>query len=429
MCLVKKINNEEASDSSEPVTQVTRRQKTISWAVFIPTLVVVSISLITVIFPALIARTTSTLPDILKPDIINPFETGSLTYPLIIINLILLGIGFLYYKKKHQGFRKLVALIHNFDLPKKRALVIITIILVIYIAASAGQISTQETWDDFKPVKERVDSWTISEFGKNFDVHVRYLLLSTSEHLFGNIRVIPFIASIALLVLTYYTTSEISQNRFAGIISMLVLIQSNVFLSYDTTATYDNFWILFYLFSLYLIYKKWPPSPVSYILSVFSKPLTIIFLPMSFYFIARSDITKKAKMISLGAYSIVIILLIVAIFTLHANLTGTGEVDVNDFWKGFAALAIQMRFDWVVIIFLLPLTVMLFLASRKGIVHADSIMVLISGILLSAPFLIGFTTQTNQPYRFVSLVVFFAIGVGVLLSKRVMAQAELSSKL
>ncbi len=428
--MIKKIKNEKAPNTPEPEIQVTKRQKIISWAVFIPMLVVVSISLITVIFPALIVRSTSTLQDIFKPDIINPFETGVLAYPLIIINLILLGTGFLYYKKRHQGLRKLVNSIHSFDLTKKRALIIITIILAIYIGASAGQLATQETWEDFKPVKDRVDGWTISEFGKNFDVHVRYLLLSTSEHLFGNIRVIPFIASIALLILTYYITLEISRNRFAGIISMLVLIQSNVFLSYDTTATYDNFWILFYLFSLYLIYKKWPPSPVSYIMSVFSKPLTIAFLPMSLYFIARSDITKKTKRISLVAYGVVIILLIAAVLASHTNLTGAGEgIDVNDFWKGFAALAMQMRFDFIVIIFLLPLTVMLFLASRKGIVHADSIMILILGILLSAPFLTGFTAQTNQPYRFVSLVVFFAIGVGVLLSKRIKVQAELSSKL
>jgi len=37
---------------------------------------------------------------------------------------------------------------------------------------------------------------------------------------------------------------------------------------------------------------------------------------------------------------------------------------------------------------------------------------------LTAPILTGFTDQTNQPYRFVPLVVFFAVGVGVLLSKK-----------
>ncbi len=72
----------------------------------------------------------------------------------------------------------------------------------------------------------------------------------------------------------------------------------------------------------------------------------------------------------------------------------------------------------MVILFILPLIVGLFVASRNGIKIADSIMVLIGGILLTAPLLTGFTEQTNQPYRFVPLVVFFAIGVGVLFSKR-----------
>jgi len=74
--------------------------------------------------------------------------------------------------------------------------------------------------------------------------------------------------------------------------------------------------------------------------------------------------------------------------------------------------------DGLVLLFILPLTVGLFLAAKNGIKQAESIMVLISGILILAPILTGFTEQTNQPYRFVPLIVFFAIGVGVLLSKR-----------
>jgi hypothetical protein len=421
-----KEKQNKTNDSQDPkeITQIPQKPSIVSWAVFIPTLIVVCISLITVIFPALIARSTSPLGTIFKPDVINPFETGALAWPLVIVNLVLLGIGILYFKKKHLGLTRLIRTLHNFDLSKKRALIILTIILVIYIGARAGELTTQENWDDYKAVKDRASGWTISEVTKSFDVHVRYFLLSTSLKIFGNIRVIPFVASIALLVLTYYTTSEISQNRFAGIISMLVLIQSNVFLSYDTTSTYDNFWILFYLFSLYLIYKKWQPSPFLYLLSIFSKPLTIAFLPMTLFFIARSDIPRKTKLFSLGSYGAIIILLIAAVLALHVNLTGSSVgFDGNSFLNGFTSLAIQIRFDGLVLIFLLPLIVMLFLASRKGIIHADSIMVLILGILLVAPFLIGFTSQTNQPYRFVSLVVFFAIGVGILLSKRVKVQA------
>jgi len=93
----------------------------------------------------------------------------------------------------------------------------------------------------------------------------------------------------------------------------------------------------------------------------------------------------------------------------------------NDFWAGFASYALQLRFDILVIISIVPLIVGLFIASKNGIKHAESIMVLISGILLIAPILTGFTDQTNQPYRFVPLVVFFAMGIGILLSKKTKA--------
>jgi hypothetical protein len=60
---------------------------------------------------------------------------------------------------------------------------------------------------------------------------------------------------------------------------------------------------------------------------------------------------------------------------------------------------------------------MLFLKSLKGFSQANSIQVLIFGFLLIPPLLITFTQQTNEPYRLILLVVFFAIGVGTLLGK------------
>jgi len=107
---------------------------------------------------------------------------------------------------------------------------------------------------------------------------------------------------------------------------------------------------------------------------------------------------------------------------LNVNVLGTAGIregfSSQEFWMGFTSFAIQLRFDGLVILFLIPLMIGLFIASRNGIKQAESIMVLISGILFLAPVLTGITDQTNQPYRFVPLVVFFAIGVGVLLSKR-----------
>jgi len=200
---------------------------------------------------------------------------------------------------------------------------------------------------------------------------------------------------------------------------MAILLQSQTFLRYDTTATFSNFWTAFYLVSLYLVYKKWPLSPLAYIASFFSKALTIAFLPMTLFFIFRSYIAKKTKIILTISY--VIIFLVVLSTIVFADRQGYGRAltsfEFEEFVAGFTTWAFQLRIDGLVLVFLLPLTIGLFIKSRQGFKEADSILVLITGILLSAPFLVGFTEFNIQPYRWIPLIVFFAIGVGVLLSK------------
>ena len=89
----------------------------------------------------------------------------------------------------------------------------------------------------------------------------------------------------------------------------------------------------------------------------------------------------------------------------------------ENFAKGIESFSYQLRFDPIILIFLLPLSVMLFLKSLKGYAQANSIQVLILGFLLVPPLLITFTEQTNEPYRLIPLVVFFAVGVSTLLGK------------
>ncbi len=396
-----------------------------SWIVFIPTVIIVLLSLSSVVFPALLIRSTSPFQGVVAtPEFVDPFQTGVLAIPLVIINVILLGIGIVYRKKKECKYRPMIAKLANFEVTKKQALIGVIILVAIFISLTAGTLSKEETWVDYQGVKDRVQTWTISDFTHSFEPHVRYLLLSASLHIFGNIRVIPFVTSIALLVLTYFFTKDITQKRFAGLVSTAVLLQSQIFVGYSTSASYDNSWILLYLFGLYLLQKFWPPSPVSFIASIFSKALTVAFLPMTFYFIARSTLSRKSKIISLASYGVVMVSMIAGVSSLKSTISPT-SFDFSQFWQGFASMAMQMRFDYIIILFLLPLTVMLFFASRKGILYADSILIFILSILLISPLLPAFTDQTNQPYRFVSLVVFFAIGVGILLSKRTNAKPTL----
>jgi len=304
----------------------------------------------------------------------------------------------------------------SFEVSKKTAFIVMAVLLAIYLIASSLELSSQEIFEDYTGVKNRLESWPSNL--TSFEPHVRYFFIKASDVLFGNDRVVPLLASAALLVVTYFLTKTITQKRFAGIVSVIILMQSNVFLVFDTTVSYTNFWILFYLLSLYLVYRFWPLSPVSYLLSIPSKALTAAFLPMSIYFILRSNISKRKKMITAGITAGMILAGSAAFFSGSSGSQTEEEFNGKEFWMGFTSFSYQLRSDGLVLLFMIPLIVGLFLVSKSGIKHGESIMVLISGMLLITPFLTGFTNQTNQPYRFVPLVVFFAIGVGVLLSKR-----------
>lgn len=402
----------------------------IPWVVFLFSIGIVLISFISVIFPAFIlVSDTVTIPGI-QPVTPDPFETGVWSGGVIITSIIIFSLSILHHKKKIPTLSKLFEKIFSFEISNKVSIIIMIIILAIYISFTAGELAVQENLKDYSIVKERLDEairdnrWTIEDAISGntnyptFEPHVRYTLLLVSEKIFGNLKIIPFLASIALLITTYLITKTITHKRFAGIVSTIIVLQSSVFLTYDTTGSYTNFWILFYLISLYSVYKFWPLSPVSYLLSILSKALTVAFLPMSIYFILRSDITRKKKLIILGIIIGIILAGVISSTQINATQGIEESFNAKEFQMGFTSFAYQLRLDGLVMLFMIPLMVGLFIVSRNGIKHGESMMVFISGILLISPILTGFTTQTNQPYRFLPLIVFFAMGVGVLLSKR-----------
>jgi len=389
----------------------------IPWVVFLFSIGIVLISFISVIFPAFIlVSDTVTIPGI-QPVTPDPFETGVWSGGVIITSIIIFSLSILHHKKKIPTLSKLFEKIFSFEISNKVSIIIMIIILAIYISFTAGELAVQENLKDYAGVKNRLESWSFDSI-KSFEPHVRYFLLSTSMDIFGNYKVIPLMASISLLIVTYLITTTITQKRFAGIVSTIIVLQSSVFLTYDTTGSYTNFWILFYLISLYSVYKFWPLSPVSYLLSILSKALTVAFLPMSIYFILRSDITRKKKLIILGIIIGIILAGVISSTQINATQGIEESFNAKEFQMGFTSFAYQLRLDGLVMLFMIPLMVGLFIVSRNGIKHGESMMVFISGILLISPILTGFTTQTNQPYRFLPLIVFFAMGVGVLLSKR-----------
>ena len=392
-------------------------------------IIISGISLISVIFPALISETVS-ISDLEKLGISqheeDPYQIGPLAELLILVNGGIFGIYVLKNRVPEKIsilFKKIV----SFQISKKVTILTIIVILSIYTIATIPEFEKNEEFDDFITMEKRLNEsirdnrFTIEDAisgNQNYSIaepHVKYSLLLISEKVFGDFRVIAFFASVSLLILTYLVTEAITKNRLAGLVSIILLIQSNLFLSFDTSAVYSNFWILFYLLSLYVITKGWFVSPILLGVSIFCKMLTAIFVPMSIFFILNSEISKNQKIIITSS---MIVLLVVggAIFLGTQEFDKVSSFKTDRFWEGLTSFAIQMRLDGITILFLVPLIFGLFLSSKK-FKHANSISILIAGVLLSGPILAGMTDQTNQPYRFIPLIVFFAIGTGILLPK------------
>ena len=268
----------------------------LSYAVFAFSISIVLLCCVSVIFPALISSVTSEFSELpfYTPQV-DPFEVGVLAIPFLILNGIVLLIGIIYYKKNYSLNR-----LFNFDVSKKITAVTIIIILSAYIVATVPEFETEEEFPDFHKIDERLEEsrlngkFTIQnaiEGNLNYSAiepHVKYSLLIISEKVFGDYRVVAFFASIALLVATFLITKEITKKRVPGIIAMLLVLQSNIFLTYDTSAAYSNFWVLFYVLSLYLVLKKWQFSHISFVLALFSKLLSSVFLPLTIFFVLNN---------------------------------------------------------------------------------------------------------------------------------------------
>tara|TARA_B100000678_G_scaffold177993_1_gene148460 strand:+ start:24 stop:1244 length:1221 start_codon:yes stop_codon:yes gene_type:complete len=397
--------------------------KLVTYAAFLVTLGIVGISVFSVIFPAFIISNTYEFPNDL-----DPFEISPWTVPIIISSFSLLALGFLYKHEKlphqlHSGIKFIL----NFEISKKTAIILGIIILGIYIGLSSSELFLDEKnqWSDYFILEDALEIWPSTDHWNVYikeqnTRYVRMILLDVSQDLFQNIKLLPFIASILVVVFTALITIQISKKRFAGIIAMIILLQSITFTDFDTIAVYENFWVLFYLISIYSIQKKWwHTSPFLFILAVFSKAFIVTYFWMNVFYIYRSDIPNKTKYILFASYG-VMIGAIYWIFESGQSIIYDDVVrfDFNSFLDGFTGWGNNMQLDPLAILCIVPLVVGLFVKSLKGIKQADSILILILGTILAGP-LISYVTDFYfiLPYRFIPFIVAMAIGIGVFLSK------------
>jgi len=387
--------------------------------VFLFAFVMVTISLFSVMFPALILAHFGNI----TTDLYNEFEIGNNAFLLILSNVIMFSFGYIYKKNKFSNISLIVNKIRNFDISKKQSLIIGIIIIAVYTVITVPELSIDEAtqWGDYHILTSALETFPETDSGDQIQDEqnsrfVRMILLGFSQDYFDNIKIIPFLSSIALIALVGLIAFEISQKKIAGLISMLVLIQSYTFLEYDTIAVYESLWVTFFLFSIYTIHKKWHLSGIFYILSVFSKAFSTPFLILNVFYVIRSELDSKTKLRVMISYGIVILVML-GLFALGNTIyDDIVHVDFNRFMNSLSDFSSQMRFDYFMLMTILPVTIGLFFLSRSGIVHAESLLFFISVLLLSGP-LVALLTDfyVILPYRFVPLIAFFAIAIGVLI--------------
>ena len=394
---------------------------TVVWFICSIGIFVVSFSLISVVFPGLIISIVDT--NLFG----ETFEIGAMGMPFLIVNVVIFSLIVLGIKQRlPNAFTDVIQKILSFDISKRNSFVILIIILLIYVVVTVNELSIYELnqYGDFLVLEKAVKIWPEQEsenkyLAEQLDRHVRMGLLVASEEVFNNIKIIPYLASIFLLITTYFLTVKLSEKNFTGLIAVILILQSSTFYVYDTIAVYENFWVLFYVFSIYLIFKKPKFSSVFFILSIFSKAIFVLWLPISILVTLLSDIPKNKKIFVIITHVLVIIISVIIFQYSDAVYGNVVDIEVSEFWIGFTTLASNLRFDILLLLLLLPVSVGLFLKARMGSKNSISLLVLISGTILVTPVLEMITDYYFvYPYRYVPLVVFFAIGLSTLFSKK-----------
>ena len=358
---------------------------------------------------------------------IVPFEPSIWLIPVSSFSFVFLVLGFVYYKRKLPvQVYKCIQFILNFEISKRITVILGIIIFVFYIGFSVNELSINEEgqFPDYNILKAALQIWPSTESDDIYvqeqnSRYVRMVLLGTSLEIFQNIKILPFVASISLLIVTFFLTYQISHKRFSGIVALLIILQSHTFLFFDTVAVYENFWILFFLISLYLINRKWQLSSILYLLALFSKAFIFVFFLSTIFYIYRARISSRKKIWAMCSYGGVI-LIILTVFSFGDSVYGDIiNISDSEFFLALNTLGYTLRYDVFIILSLLPVTIGLFFTSRRGFLQADSILVLILTSLLAGPFISMLTEfYFVLPYRFLPLIVFVAIGIGVFLSKK-----------
>lgn len=292
-------------------------------------------------------------------------------------------------------------------------------ILAVYWAFTVGELFVDECTNlgdcfDFDRRMIRLYVWDIDWIQTDLRHSVHFILLETSYQLFHNYKVLVLASSTLLLVVSYLFTVNMAEKRLAGIVAVIVILQSSIFHGYDTSVTYPSFWALLFLTTLYLTTTKaWYLSPLPYIISIPAKAITALYMPGVLVF--EFFYNRKAFYL-FSVVSVVGLILLFSFVQFSNDFIVIKDIHLQKFAGGFVSWMWQGFAGDQVTLLLLVFGGFLLFFNRKKIKNSKPVLLLVLGMILTSPILTGMTTYSIWPYRMLPLVVLIGLMVGMVVS-------------
>lgn len=322
-----------------------------------------------------------------------------------------------------QAFERII----QFDFSKKHAALILLAMLAGYSSFAAWEIFEPDCDPslecfDYGRREARLAIWDINWVLDDFRHFGHFGILVLSRELFGNPKVLVFASSLLLLIILYLLTYRITEKHVAGLVAVAFMFSSHIFLGHDVSITYPTLWTTAFMGSIYIMISKHSTFSVPlYLSSIPMKILNGLFFPGLILFMWFSDIDKQKKKKLLIIYLSIAVVGAAVIFTLKAEINdslGLLVVDRFDglrFVEGLGSWANAYRSDASSLVSLFAVMFGLMMLRKKNVKYATSLLSIMIMIIATSPVIWSTTSyDPSWPYRWLPLVSFTAVGMGVI---------------
>ena len=230
--------------------------------------------------------------------------------------------------------------------------------------------------------------------------------LIASEKITGNYHSFSIISSVLLLLVTYQLMYKITQNRISSIIPVIIIDFSRTFLWYNDSIPYPGFWCVLFFLSLYP-FKNKLIRPIAYLTSFIMKAQSLAFLPITV--LREKDNRIRVFYIGVGVLAAIVASLL--------KWTRIDGFNIGNLAPPYVVFEIILQDFWIIVLFF-PVSALLFYLHKQKVEWAGTILIGMLWSLFFQYILALFTTYGAFSERMLPFVVFFAMGSGLIISKK-----------